>query len=267
VAGVTTGPTPLPELNDVLARLLASVQEILGETLVGGYLQGSFALGAGDMESDCDFVFVLKRDPTPEQLGRLVLLHDEIPTRPGHWTRHLEGSYAIAGELRDLSGLGREWWFVDHGWRSLSRSTHCNAEFTRWILRERGITLAGPPPKTLVDPVPPAAMRARMRADLAELLPGLRTWAPFDMAWTQRYLVSTTARMLYTLDTAEVASKRGALEWAVSRCDPEWTPLLTQAIGDRPLGWDRDQQPRPGSLERSLEFLAYAQHLASATAG
>lgn len=262
MAGVTTGPTPLPELNDVLARLLADVQAILGDTLVGGYVQGSFALDAGDAQSDCDFVFVLHRDPAPEQLGRLVLLHDEIPTRPGHWTRHLEGSYAIAAELRDLSGLDREWWFVDHGWRSLARSTHCNAEFTRWILRERGITLAGPDPKTLIDPVPPQAMRARMLADLATMLPDLRTWAPSDVAWTQRYLVSTTARMLYTLQTAEVTSKRGALQWAISHCDPEWTPLLRQVIEDRPLGWDPTQPPRPGSLDRSLAFLDYAQRLA-----
>ncbi|HTR95216.1 MAG TPA: nucleotidyltransferase domain-containing protein [Trebonia sp.] len=107
---------PFAELNEVLARLLAEVSAILGDTLAGAYLQGSFALGDGDEQSDCDFLFVLHEEPDAERLGRLALLHDEIPARPGHRTRHLEGSYAIAGELRDLSGLGREWWYVDrHG--------------------------------------------------------------------------------------------------------------------------------------------------------
>jgi hypothetical protein len=32
----------------------------------------------------------------------------------------------------------------------------------------------------------------------------------------------------YTLHTAEVASKHGALEWARDNLDPKWRPLLTQ---------------------------------------
>lgn len=255
-------PTPYAELNEVLAGLVSDVQVILGGTLVGTYLQGSFALGDGDMQSDCDFLFVLREQPSPEQLGLLVLLHDEIPTRPGHWTHHLEGSYPIAGDLRDLSGLGREWWYVNHGWRCVERSTHCNAEIVRWTLRERGITLTGPEPATLVDPVPPAAIRARMKADLATLLPDLRTWAPLDVAWTQRYLIATTCRMLYSLETAEVTSKRRAMEWALGRFGGDWAPLLRQAIDDRELGFDRDQRPRPGSMERSLAFAAQAQRIA-----
>jgi hypothetical protein len=259
---VNTEPTPYAELNEVLAGLVSDVQAILDGTLVGAYLQGSFALGDGDMQSDCDFLFVLREQPNPGQLGRLVLLHDEIPTRPGHWTHHLEGSYPIAGDLRDLSGLGREWWYVNHGWRCVQRSTHCNAEIVRWTLREKGITLAGPAPAALVDPVPPEAIRARMKADLARQIPDLRTWAPLDVAWTQRYIVATTCRMLYSLETAEVTSKRRAMEWALGRLGREWAPLLRQAIGDRELGFDRDQRPRPGSMERSLAFAAYAQRIA-----
>ena len=50
------------------------------------------------------------------------------------------------------------------------------------------------------------------RPALPEVMPDLRTWAPFDIAWTQRYAVSTYCRILYALHTAEVASKRRALE-------------------------------------------------------
>lgn len=80
---MNTEPTPYAELNEVLAGLVTDVQAILGGTLVGAYLQGSSAPGDGDMQSDCDFLFVLREQPSPGQLGRLVLLHDEIPTRPG----------------------------------------------------------------------------------------------------------------------------------------------------------------------------------------
>lgn len=255
-------PTPYPELNEVLRSLVADIQAILGPWFVGAYLQGSFALGDSDLHSDCDFLVVVKNEPTPEQLGRLVLLHDDLPTRDGHWTRHLEGSYAPAREIRDLSGLGREWWYVDHGWRCLQRSTHCNSEVVRWTLRERGITVDGPPPATLISRVPPEALRARMRATLPTLVPDLLSWASLEIAWCQRYLVATACRMLFTLATAEVTSKRKALDWALTRLDPTWERLLRQVLEDRQLGFAADQRPRPGAVEQSLAFVTYAQELA-----
>ncbi len=100
-----------------------------------------------------------------------------------------------------------------------------------------------------------------MREELHGLVDGVRRWAPFDIAWTQRYLVSTCCRVLYTLRTAEVESKRGALEWAREHLDPRWRPLLTQVLQDRELGWAPEDPPRPGSLEAAREFAAYAETL------
>jgi hypothetical protein len=44
---------------------------------------------------------------TPDQEAGLRALHDEIPTRPGHWPHHLECSSPVKDELRTLDGLGR----------------------------------------------------------------------------------------------------------------------------------------------------------------
>lgn len=200
--------TQFSELNDLLADVVADVRDILGDRMIGAYLQGSFALREGDEQSDCDFLVVIDEEPTPEQLGKLLLLHDSIPQREGRWTKHLEGSYPIASQLRDLSGLGHEWWYVDHGARALQRSTHCNLEIVRWTLREHGITMAGPDPDQLVDAVPPEALRERMRKTLPTVVDDVLSWATLDIAWVQRYLVATTCGILYTLETAEVASKR-----------------------------------------------------------
>ncbi|MER7755435.1 aminoglycoside adenylyltransferase domain-containing protein [Kitasatospora sp. NPDC097643] len=67
--------------------------------------------------------------------------------------------------------------------------------------------------------------------------------ARFDVAWSQRYAVTTYCRALFTLHTGEVTSKRGALEWARETLDPRWRPLLTQVIQDRELGWDPTDPP------------------------
>jgi hypothetical protein len=253
--------TPYPELDAILADLLDSVRDILGDTFVGMYLQGSFALGAGDMDSDCDFIVVTSIPPTGPIEARLRALHDEIPTRPGHWSTNIEGSYADVASLRGVDGLGTPWLYCDRGHRVLIWDTHCNSLHTRWILRQHGIVLAGPPIAELVDEPPPQAIRDAMRAALPELLSGIRTWAP-EIAWTQRYIVATYCRLLYTLSTAEVASKRGAMEWALDHLDPRWRPLLTQVIEDRAIGWDPADPPRPGSMTTTYEFAAYAESFA-----
>jgi hypothetical protein len=251
--------TPYADLDRVLTDLTGEVRSILGDTFVGAYLQGSFALGAGDTDSDCDFVVAVTVPPAGGIEAALRRLHDEIPLRPGFWHEHLEGSYADVASLRGADGLGVPWLYCDHGHRELIWDTHCNSLHTRWILRRHGITLAGPPVTDLVDEVPPERIRAAMREALPEVLPGILTWAPPDIAWTQRYIVSTYCRVLFSLHTGEVTSKRGALEWAGRHLDPVWRPLLEQVARDRALGWDPAEPPRPGSMAAARAFAAYAE--------
>ena len=98
---------------------------------------------------------------------------------------------------------------------------------------------------------------------LPRVVPDLMSWATLDIAWVQRILIATTCRILFTLDTAEVTSKRLALEWAIQRFEPEWKPLFSQVIADRALGLDVEEPPRPGSVEQSLAFVEHAQDVAS----
>jgi hypothetical protein len=251
-------PTRFNELNALLAELVERAAQILGDRLVGAYLQGSFALGDADLYSDCDFLIPVRTTISTEQERRLREMHDEIPNRAGYWTHHLEGSYPLQHELRTLDGLGSRWLYVDHGWREMQWSTHCNTEVVRWTLRERGVTLTGPDPRTFVGEVPARALRARMRVTIPTLLDDLRGWISLEIAWAQRYAVTTLCRMLYTLDTAAVASKRQALQWAIGRLDPAWTDLFEQVLVDRKLGFDPNAQPRPGSIEKTIAFAEYA---------
>jgi hypothetical protein len=259
-----TGPTPYDELNALLAELTGNAQAVLGDSFVGAYLQGSFAVGDADLHSDCDFLVVTAGPLSSGQERALRAFHDEIPTRAMFWTHHLEGSYPVAAELRSVAGLGREWLYVDHGWREMRWDTHCNSEVARWSLRERGVTLAGPDPETQVDPVPPEALRARMRRDLPRLLDDLATWIDIDrIAWGQRYAVTTICRQLYTLERAEVGSKPASLLWAIKSLDDGWAPLLRQVLDDRALGWDPDAAPRPGSVAATRALASHAARLAA----
>jgi hypothetical protein len=162
-------------------------------------------------------------------------------------------------ELASVDFLGRRWLFNDHGHRTLEWDDHCNRGYTRWILREHGITLTGPEPRSFMPPVPTDLLRAEAAASLPTLLDDLATWVDIDtLAWGQRYAVATACRILYTLDTGEVASKRGALEWALRTVEPRWRRLLGQVRDERELGWQPDQPPRPGEAEAARAFVAYA---------
>jgi predicted nucleotidyltransferase len=254
-------PTVFPELNELLAELMARIETILGENLVGAYLVGGFALGGGDLQSDCDFVVVTEKQVTAEQEQGLRAFHDEIPTRPGHWPHDLEGSYAPRADLETLAALDKQWLYVNRGARDMEWSTHCNTEDVRWTLRERGITLAGPAPRQLVAEVPADVLHSKMAPLIEGFLRDLLGWTSFDIAWAQRYAVTTLCRMLYTLDTGEVSSKPAALEWAKSALPAEWRSLIQQAINDRSLPWN--DPPRPGSVAAAIAFSEYARERAA----
>src|SRR5207247_625433 len=133
-----TPPTAFTELNELLAELVARDKSILGENFVGAYVTGSFALGAGDLHSDCDFLVVTQERVTAEQEQALRELHDELPTRSQHWAKHLEGSYAPRAQLETLSTLAEPCLYVDPRWRAMTWSTHWHSEVVRCAVAERG---------------------------------------------------------------------------------------------------------------------------------
>ena len=257
---VLADPTPFPELNRVLAVLVGRASVILGEDLVGAYLVGSFAVGDADEHSDCDVLLPTARPVTAEQETALRRLHADLPSPDGHWNREVEGSYPPVDELRTLDALGRRWLYVDRGARVMEWSPHCNTHEHRWTLRNRGVVLAGPPPETLVDPLPAGALADRMRSEIPTLMDRLLDWIDVGaVAWGQRYAVTTLCRMLYTVATDEIASKRAALVWARDALDPRWVPLVDAALAGRALGWDPEDRPSAASV---AETRAFAEHAA-----
>ncbi|KRE54539.1 nucleotidyltransferase domain-containing protein [Phycicoccus sp. Soil748] len=222
-------PTGIPELDGVLAELVDRARDALGDDFVGVYLQGSFALGDADAESDCDFLVVTGSALSDEQLAPLRAFHAELPHRPGTWNRHLEGSYAPVGELADLDAVGRPWQYVDHGHDTLGPDPHCNTEVTRWILRHHGVRLAGSPPESLLPAVPAAALQARMAAEIPD---AVQAWERQErwLAWDARYAPATMARMWFTQVHGEVVSKKTAMRWLAARPEgSEWAALLEAA--------------------------------------
>jgi hypothetical protein len=93
-------PTPFPDLNNVLDELVDGYRTVLAGNFCGAYLQGSFALGDADENSDVDFMIVTHDELTGPQVDAIRDQHPRLCARPSPWAQHLEGSIVAAGMLR-----------------------------------------------------------------------------------------------------------------------------------------------------------------------
>jgi aminoglycoside adenylyltransferase-like protein/nucleotidyltransferase-like protein len=259
-----------PELPSVLERFLAGVQNALGTNFVGLYLVGSLATGDFDLDSDVDFLVVTNIELSGSEVRLLQANHIDIHALGSYPAQHLEGSYISRETLRRTDLVAKEpLWYLDNGSTLLKRSVHDNQWHVRWILRERGIALAGPDPKTLLDIVRPEAIRGEIVAAIKELESRFaeeidRPQGWFKMRFGQSFTVLTCSRMLHTWQTGTVQSKRSAANWAEESLGPEWRELIQKAWAERTgvrFG-DKIRQPAETQLlQETAQFLAYARTL------
>lgn len=258
-----TFPTPYLELNHVLCNLVESAQEILRKNFIGAYLQGSFAVGDFDIHSDVDFIIVTETEVSDDQIPNLQVMHEHIYRLDSSWAQHLEGSYFPRGILLHHSRRGEKLWYLDNGSRSLIKSDHCNTIVVRWVVREKGITLAGPPPDTLIEPMSTEVLRA-------EIMETITGWGQeiidnpnrFSNHFYQTYIVLNFSRMLHDLHTGRPGSKRAGAEWAKINLDPSWHGLIDRTWNGRPKPEISVRQPAdPKDFESTLKFVRYIINL------
>jgi hypothetical protein len=252
-----TFPTSYPELNNVLRVLIDSAQEVLSSNFVGAYLQGSFAVGDFDLHSDVDFIIVIKEELSDNQIHALQVMHERVYCLDSRWAQHLEGSYFPKGVFRHHSQRGRKLWYLDNGARSLIKSAHCNTIVVRWVVRENGVTLAGPPPLTLVDRIPVETLRW-------EIMETITGWGQeilddpdrFNNRFYQTFIVLSYCRMLHDLHAGFPGSKRAGAEWAKTTLDPSWSELIDRAWDGRPNPALSVRQPAdPKDFANTLKFI------------
>jgi hypothetical protein len=240
---------------------MENVQVLLGSHFTGMYLEGSLANGDFDQESDIDFVVALAEPATGERFALLQAMHDRLAQADSPWAIQLEGWYVSKKALRRYDpnagpvpniqrGRGERlnWVRIDPSW-----------EVHRYILREKGIVLAGPPPQSLIDLVSPEQLRQASRYALSYWAANFLS-APGEINGRgyQAYIVLSLCRVLYTLRHGQVVSKRRAAHWAQGVLEPRWADLIERA-------WDGrnhpDERPSAGDVEETLEFIRYVLSL------
>lgn len=252
--------TPYPEVDTVIEPLLAGIKEILGQDLVGVYIFGSLAAGGFDRESDVDLLVATRVDLSDPQFEQLKSLHQRIAGIDSWCAAQLEVTYVPLSALRRYNPGDDVHATLERGQgQLLERMRHdTDGMVHRHTLREKGITLFGPLPQELIDPVTPEDLRAAMRPVLDGWLAHLHE-APEQVGSRghHAYIVLTVCRVLYTLATGAVTSKPEAAQWAKTALDPRWAPLIDRAwLGrqhpDDPVALDDPD------LQATFAFIQYA---------
>jgi predicted nucleotidyltransferase len=247
-------PTNYSDVNKILNLLLASVREILGNQLVGMYLYGSLSSGDFNPESsDIDFLVVTTSTLSDKAIAELRSMHQRIWKSGLKWASKLEGSYIPKRDIRRHDPHSAPCPTVNEGKFYLDKRGS-DWIIQRHVIREQGTVLAGPDPKTLIDPISPEDIRRAVKGVLQEW------WFPMleDPSWLKNhgseyhaFAILTMCRALYALKHGTIVSKPMAARWAQKELGERWSQVIERSLAQQAGSEDRDL------YNESLEFIRF----------
>jgi predicted nucleotidyltransferase len=254
---VNRSPTPYPDVNEILELVFTKVQEILGSQFIGMYLFGSLANGGFDNDSDIDVLVVTEAEISSKVFSKLGGMHAQIAKIDSPWAIQLEVSYIPQEALRRFDPANMRHPHLDRGnGEKLYMLEHVNDWIIqRHTVRERGVVISGPDPKTLIDPVSPDDLRQAV-VDVWPIwvAPILADPSIISKRGFQSFFVLSVCRVFYTLKYGEIISKKVAAEWAKKNLDKHWTSLIERA-------WEGRQNPSldatPEDINGTLDMMRY----------
>jgi Aminoglycoside adenylyltransferase, C-terminal domain len=243
-------PTPYREVNEFLDQLLTNQQTLLGKYFVGLYLGGSLALGAFNLySSDIDFLTITSEPLPAEAISELERLHRQLHALPSKWGKKLDGSYVPQKVVRHWTASHPPCPFVEGD--EFQVTNQGSAVIQRHIIREHGVTIVGPDPHELIDPVSEDEIWNALH-DMAETWwrPELDNPSWIAQARNQPFAILTMCRTLYVLEHGDVASKVVAGRWAQKALGQPWFEPIEWA-----LTWPRN--PESDHTIATLQLVAF----------
>jgi predicted nucleotidyltransferase len=231
--------------REQLDRVVALVRDVLGPVAVGAYLFGSAVLGGLRPRSDLDVFVVSTRRTTHEEKQRLVdrlLAISGRSTPQGMW-RRVELTIVVESDVKPWRYPPRREFQYGQRFRAAFKSGNLSpwptatdpdlASLITQVLLANS-PLLGPPPASILDPVPHDDFLRAILGDIEELVGKLDS--------DTRNVILTLARIWNTLATGVICSKNAAADWALERLQDEYRPVLARAraiyLGDEDERWD-----------------------------
>ncbi len=252
-----------PDVAALLDALLAGVRDALGDNLLGFYLRGSLALGDFDPEtSDVDILVATERPVSEAEFEALAVLHTRIPAVGNQYGRAYEVSYVDRASLKRFQPGERRHPTVGSDWAFQWAEHRDNFILERWMVREHGVALLGPDPKTLIDPISPDDLRSAVANELGARM---EHWAGGNKPpkwlgprYYQAFEIETICRALFTLEFGELPTKPQAVAWALDVLPQRWRSLIVWSQKYR-----ADKTEDPSMIPEIMGFVCWAESEAS----
>jgi predicted nucleotidyltransferase len=220
-------PTNYSQVNQLLADLLAQMQTILGTKLVGLYLYGSLVTGDYDTEiSDVDLLAAVSSNLSATEFKALDKLHAAIVANDSQWDNRIEVAYLSLHGLRTFKTERNPITVISPGEPINTKDMGSDWLANWYMVQEKGITLFGQSPSTIIEPI-----------SKAEFVQCIKEHMAYRREWVrdardrkgQAYAILTVCRGLYTCIHGEQVSKVQAAAWA-QQALPEWSSLIEDAL-------------------------------------
>jgi hypothetical protein len=246
-------PTAYPPVNELLESLLAQMQEILSEKLVGLYLYGSLVTGDFDPDiSDVDLLAATSHDIDEREFSALKQMQDDIVLDHPEWTDCLEIAYVSRHALKTFKTHTSTIAVINPDEQSPIKDAGRDYLINWYTVREKGRTLFGPPPDTIIEPI-----------SQEEFIQAVKEYA---RAWRERiddahsrpwqaYAILTLCRALYSCAQGEQVSKLQAAVWAAKEW-PEWSSTIQNALVWR-RAWREEDVSSDATLPETRRFVNF----------
>jgi len=246
--------TPYADINDLLDDLLAQMQIVLKQKLVGLYLFGSLVWGDFDRgSSDIDLLAATASDIDDQEFSKLHQMHVDIVNTYPYWNGRIEIAYLSTYALKTFKSRPSKIAIISPGEPFHFKEADKGWLMNWYMVQEQGLTLFGPAPTTLIDPISKQEFIQTVKAHVVgwgEWIYNARTRP------AQAYAILTMCRALYTCKHGVQVSKRKAAEWAAQEL-PEWSELITSALAWR-SAWRDDNVDSAATFPETLRFVQFA---------
>jgi hypothetical protein len=255
--------TPYASINELLALILASIQRILGTKLVGLYLAGSLVIGDFDPDiSDIDLVAALSSDIDEREFEELQKMHSAFANQHKGWDDRIEVCYISVAALNAVRSRTSNIANISPGEPFHMRESSREWLSDWYLVREMGIALCGPSPKTIIEPI--------SKDEFIQTIKGhAKAWSEWihDMHGrrSQAYAILTMCRALYTCKNGEQVSKKKAALWAQQEL-PQWSQLIQHALRWRE-DWRNEQVDHEATFAETKRFVDFVGEQVAAEYG